>query len=620
MQSLDYSFNDDPLSQRLSQQSGVTSPYESTFNADPTPIGSGQTDTSSQQATSPVQNPADTSRTTTSTDGNRQTATATQQPTVSAYGDLLTQIGSTSDPTQQAILKDQLARSVYTTLQGAGHDVQWNGDQLMVDGRPYVIGSGSSLGAPPPPPPSPTFTGGSYIDYLTANSQNPAMQDWAQQAEAYSAAKYGQPTTLSEAGAGGGTTTSGQPGAYASALQGFDAAKLADPNKHDPKYDFARIAQNYPPTPAGLQAMAQDPAFAAAGYKYLGDDKIQVPNGSVIDVGLSFGSGGGVGWAWQPVSGPDAAQGGGAPAAGGIDMGAPNYASQVNVGGAYQAPSQQAAPQASWALTAPKYTPGDIPIDDVPNFSYDQIFGAATAPTATGQATDAAINGLLANPDSLDPATIAKMKAASKDELAQMQADRDQNLRQMGASYGIGDSPWLAGQRASAQRDYDAQLVGKNRDIEIGAATQNKADERAAAQLGASYTGQQQQLRQAAVQLASNASLQSAAARGDRMALREQVNQAATSLGLNADQLQLQYTLGLLQDATTRNGQSLDYGKAMAQLQESGREFQEDLAFRLAQLNQQDQQFGASYGLQAGQLQLQADQQAYDQYHNTFGG
>lgn len=121
------------------------------------------------------------------------------------------------------------------------------------------------------------------------------------------------PGTTSAAPAG----TSATPGQYTGMLQGFNMDKFNDPNKHDPKYDFARIAADYPPTPDGLKQMASDPRFAAAGYKFVGDDKIQVPNGSTIDVGLSFGSGGGKGWAWQPVSGPDAAEsGGGGPAAG----------------------------------------------------------------------------------------------------------------------------------------------------------------------------------------------------------------------------------------------------------------------------------------------------------------
>ncbi len=55
--------------------------------------------------------------------------------------------------------------------------------------------------------------------------------------------------------------------------------------------------------------MAKDPRFAAAGFQYLGGDKIMAPdpdNGGrmgVVDVGKSFSAGGGQGWQWGAEGG-----------------------------------------------------------------------------------------------------------------------------------------------------------------------------------------------------------------------------------------------------------------------------------------------------------------------------
>jgi hypothetical protein len=118
----------------------------------------------------------------------------------------------------------------------------------------------------------------------------------------------------------------------------------------------------------------------------------------------------------------------------------------------------------------------------------------------------------------------------------------------------------------------------------------------------------------AAQTLATNASLNAAAQRGDRMALRESIKQEATKLGIAADQVQLNYTLGLLDDATRRYG--IDVGAQIdrEKLSQAGREFQEDLAFRLKALAQADAQFGAQWGLDAAKFEHGADMDNWDRY------
>ncbi len=101
--------------------------------------------------------------------------------------------------------------------------------------------------------------------------------------------------SASGAAAGGG----GMPGS----LEGFDAGKFADPNKHDTKYDFARIAAQYPPTPTGL-----DQAWDAIKKQFpnatrIGDDTIDFGDGSgPVDVIRAAGEGGKA-WHFEPVGG-----------------------------------------------------------------------------------------------------------------------------------------------------------------------------------------------------------------------------------------------------------------------------------------------------------------------------
>jgi hypothetical protein len=87
-----------------------------------------------------------------------------------------------------------------------------------------------------------------------------------------------------------------------------------------------------------------------------------------------------------------------------------------------------------------------------------------------------------------------------------------------------------------------------------------------------------------AIALANDSSLRASALKGDRLALREQINAKAAELGLDADKMQLDYTLGLMDDLTKRY--NIDVGKDidLRKLSQQGREFTEELALRFAQL------------------------------------
>lgn len=89
------------------------------------------------------------------------------------------------------------------------------------------------------------------------------------------------------------------------ALSGWEASKWNDPNHQTPKYVVGRILSNYPDNPGGLTAAIQDIQRAYPGASLVNPTSgtINIPGIGLVDVGVSFGSGGGRGWAWQPISG-----------------------------------------------------------------------------------------------------------------------------------------------------------------------------------------------------------------------------------------------------------------------------------------------------------------------------
>jgi hypothetical protein len=108
----------------------------------------------------------------------------------------------------------------------------------------------------------------------------------------------GMDTSISgPSGAGGGG--GGVPGT----LEGFDAGKFNDPNKHDTKYDFAHIAAKYPPTPAGLDQAWSEIQQQFPNAQRIGDDKVDFGDGyGAVDVIRAAGDGGKA-WHFEPADG-----------------------------------------------------------------------------------------------------------------------------------------------------------------------------------------------------------------------------------------------------------------------------------------------------------------------------
>lgn len=549
------------------------------------------------------------------------------------YQSQVSALESETDPVKRAAARDALSRNLYNTLRSQGHDVKWQGDQLIVDGRAYDVAGGD---------PDVADTGATS------------------------------------------TTTSGVTPSSA-ALAGWDQGKWNDPAHKTIKYVAGRIFSAYQPSdwlnPTKRAEIVAQLQAAGLNPTVIGDDQIDFNDGyGPVDVVQGAGLGGQA-WQWGLVS--EANTG----AAGSSSL-MPSWLSSLLAGGGTStagagatgttgATGAAGVSTGGWSgvSAGSKYTPGDIGTGDIPNYTLEQLLelagsyepGTLTNETwdtsgltglgagAADPATEALILSILQNPESLDTATIEKMKAASKGELAEMGKQTDEDLAAFGARYGIEASPWLGAERARASRDTDLALAGANRDIEIEAAKQSLADRMAAAQLGQGWSestnarnlanrGQQfgelsaqkayqregevtqegwrqqaAELKQAGVFQAFDKVMAQAAETGDRMALREQVNQKAAELGLDADKLMADYVISLMQDATDRYGIDVGAQVDREQLAQAGREFMEDLAFKYASLAQSAEQFGYTYGLNASELGLQADQFAWQQYMDSLG-
>lgn len=439
-----------------------------------------------------------------------QTATNTQTSSIpgASGGGSIPLSGSSGGPT--SVTQDQQARSIYADLQAAGHDVSWQGSQLMVDGRPYAV------------------TGSSMPNVPSGNA------------------------AAASAGQNGGVDVSGM----------------------NPQ--LVALFQKYGVTPTGQGTGNSDIAYWNAKLSAPGADQAYYLNRLESD----FAGGG-----------PDTGAGGGG---GSMDLSGiiPSYAQVSSIGD----PSAL-HPNIDFSGnpgTPGVYTPGAITFDDIPNFTPDQLTAAQRSGGAASS-LDSLMQNITDNPTSMDQHTVDTMKAQSKDALAEQGQLNDQYTQGQAGALGIGDSPWLASERAAARRSTGQAIASQNANIDVQAGQTRQAQKIASAQAGQGY----QQLRSQQVMNGVNAGLQRAQLTGDRMALRESVAQAAAKSG------QDQYSL-IANWLEQRTGQKI----SAAALKQQGQMFSENLMMQLAGMNVGAQEFGAQFGLQAAGLENQMSYQA----------
>lgn len=341
---------------------------------------------------------------------------------------MLSKLGSATDPTQHAMAKDELSRTLFQQLSTAGHDVKWDGDNLMVDGRPYTV-AGST--------PAPTGVAGTG-----ANGVPSRPADLASALSMANQIAYG------------------------------GNAKHTDPNyweklwAHDPDYAWRRML--------GEQAGPQD---AATTGPFAGQS---VGGGTAGDAGYQAPS-------FAPSSGMASALQSSLTA----PRPAPATLAGVKAAGGIQDPALP-SDLAGWRpSTSPLYTPGDISFSDIPEFTRESMLGEMTG-DPTSMATGGLVNQILAHPESMDQHTTDTLKAQMKDTVAEQQQQEEQDMQSFGAASNISDSNWLASQRLASRRGRDMAVAKGNQDVDIQAAKQNQADRLNAAGVGLQAGSQRQ--------------------------------------------------------------------------------------------------------------------------------
>lgn len=556
---------------------------------------------------------------------------------VAHYRDAVSGISAATDPADRARQQDSLARTLYADLQTAGHDVKWDGDVMVIDGRRYTVGGGGT---------GTTLPGGTTIP-----NDFPDLGGIVD-TQAPGAAQTSNPAWDTDGYATPQFTAQGTP----EALNGWDQGHWQDPNHQNPKYVVGHILSQFSPTVDGLKQAWPQIAQAYPGSTFDGVDTVTIPGVGPVDL-LEGAKQGGRAWRWgneetqggAPADLASAIYGIDAPGAAGVttNSGAP-------AGGA--GPAASAAP-AGFTPTAPAYTPGAMGTDDIPDFTtaglaaqmggytpghYD-VGTLDAGPVAND--TESLVQRILQHPESLGPDDIERLKVQNREEAADaMRSDTDA-MTAMGYETGNESAPWLSAQKLGLRSAANEQIQRGNRAVDMQAASTNAADRRSAAGVGSAYLAEQgtrqrgnEALRQSGAQMnesnafnaatlqsnnvASSAklSLDAAAQRGDRMALQESVKQAATQLGQSADKIRLDYITSTMDDLTKRYG--IDVEAALkqqgitfdyAQLRQAGGEFQQELMFKLQQLAAQHETDMGGLALGWGNLEQrgnEADQAA----------
>lgn len=462
------------------------------------------------------------------------------QQTVGQYQSLMSQAQSATDPTSRATAVDALSRQLQGDLEADGHTVAWKNGQLVVDGRPYEVAG--AVGD----------TGASTTPGQTQNT---------------------------------GVTGTGSPGGTGSSAQGGVG--------HDGVFNGQTREQwrdAWMSTGGGQTQQQVDAWMAANGAQKLsGNGTFLTPFGEVLDLGTAYRSGN-VSAGWTPVGGGGGNGGSGAGGAGDtyqswLDGG--QHGTMPGMPPGWQ-PGQNHMFDGLFDTLDPNA--GDLP-------GYDQIYQQLSQTSPTEQNTSDLVNRILQNPHSLSDQTIEMLKSKNAEELAGAQRLQDEDMQGFAGAAGQLDSPWLAAERGQSAWDRRSKTIDSNRNVDLGAAEQNRTDELNAAKLGQGFAGYQTAKAQTAINTAVQGALGKLGEQRTRTQMNNAFKEAAAQLGMSADQLQMAYI---------KNNN--DFGIDMKKLSLQSSQFQQELAFRIQQLQQQDSQFGANYQLAADQFAANQDQ------------
>lgn len=238
---------------------------------------------------------------------------------------------------------------------------------------------------------------------------------------------------------------------------------------------------------------------------------------------------------------------------------------------------------------------------------YDAIYRQIMGADPNEQATSELVRSVIDHPETLDDRTLETMKSRDAEEMALAQQAQDEELQHYGAGSGLADSPWLASQRADTAWNRRSGTISNNRSLDVMAAQSRGADRRSAADLGTQYGNYRTGKAQHAIQSAVETVLGKLGESRNRVQANNSWKEAAAKLGLSKQQLQLEYI-------RINN----DYDIDMRKLSQQSEQFQQELAERIAQRKQQDDQFSANINLQGQEFQHRKDQDYWQRSRDTY--
>jgi hypothetical protein len=446
------------------------------------------------------------------------------------FKDMAAQLASATDPQHKAVLQDKLSRDIFGSLSDAGHDVKWDGDQIVVDGRKYIVG-GTAATAP-----GPTAASGA----MPANGYEDAK--WKKAAAGQSdSAKYIVSESVSriasqlqaipdEAGRKAFIQQHLQTLVPQLEQQGWKVhevrgEKMLIEGHGDPPH-WADAVEDIEgkALPAWTTDLDQRNGAVDDPRAMLFDEVMTPRVGGASDVETRMPT---------PLSGPmtvptgataaptgPAGTTGGGYTPGTIDdrdldglsmddilarIGRPTEPGALDTD--YQSGQVESDYAAGKISNDPlnlgrigNYEQGSVTNDPLDTYSFDGKFKGnvgdelgALGAGATDTETEDLILSILQNPESFPPHVVEMLKAQSKDELAEMQNQEDEDLTAAGYATGNADSNWLASEKLASAGRRDQALVGSNRSIDLTAAEKNMADKRAAAGLGNEFANSRSQ-------------------------------------------------------------------------------------------------------------------------------
>jgi hypothetical protein len=260
-------------------------------------------------------------------------------------------------------------------------------------------------------------------------------------------------------------------------------------------------------------------------------------------------------------------------------------------------------------------------------------FAAPQQQQATSQQNNL-LSAILTNPQTMNPAAVAAMQEAGKEQAVLLGQQAQQGLAANAAMRGVSGGGWAAGQQRAIDSDVGNQILSGNRAVSLEALARNRQDELNA--LGAADSVMSGQMGRATEGYRTGLLGQQTQAEDDRGVANDAIQRAilghtasldSARLGLTAEQSQAdEYNRGYTNDmqrALAQFGINSDvFGSNLdaAKFDEMKREFEKTYGMDFAKFLESQRQFNADTGYRYASLNQQGNRDQYNLVQSILGG